>query len=161
VGKVNNRLNQTEIDDEFSKILVDLRHNQLLTKSLRLESSLSSQFTNDNLSSSQKLSLAGSDGVRAYPQGESLVDSGLLSSLELHYKIDSKWSVSSFVDVGVGKIKRSTNNANISGIGAAASYRHALLGNFNLAAAWRTGEKPTSATDKRPRLWFQWVKPIN
>ena len=165
LGKVHNRLNQTETDDEFSKIFVALRHNQLLTKNLRLESSINSQFTNDILSSSQKLSLSGSAGVRAYPQGESLVDSGLLSSLELHYKIDSKWSISSFVDVGSGKIKSSTsnttNNTNISGVGAAATYRHAQFGNFNLTAAWRTGDKPTSAADKSPRLWFQWVKPIN
>jgi hemolysin activation/secretion protein len=161
LGKVNNRLNQTETDDEFAKIFVALEHNQFLTKSLRLESSISSQFSNNNLSSSQKLSLGGSDGVRAYPQGVSLVDSGLSSSLELHYTIDAKWSVSSFVDAGSGKNKRTTGNTNISGIGAAASYRHNQFGNFNLAAAWRTGEKPTSAKDKKPRVWFQWVKPIN
>jgi len=160
-GKVNNRLNQSATDDEFTKLLTTLRHNKLLTESLRLESSISSQFTSDNLSSSQKLSLAGSDGVRAYPQGESLVDKGLLSSFELHYKIDSRWSVSSFADIGAGKNKKSTSNANISGIGAAVSYRHTQFGNFNLAAAWRTGEKPTSASDKSPRLWIQWAKPLN
>jgi hemolysin activation/secretion protein len=66
-----------------------------------------------NLESSEKFSLGGADGVRAFPSGEAVGDSGWLTSLELRYA----WaavpglSLAGFVDAG--GIRRFSKNVTI------------------------------------------------
>lgn len=47
----------------------------------------SQQFTNKNMDASEKFSLGGPNGVRAYPQGEGSGDEGYFANLELRYRL--------------------------------------------------------------------------
>lgn len=47
----------------------------------------SQQFTNKNMDASEKFSLGGPNGVRAYPQGEGAGDEGYFANLELRYRL--------------------------------------------------------------------------
>lgn len=64
-----------------------------------------------NLESSEKFALGGSDGVRAYPSGEAVGDSGWLATLELRYALAALpgLSLAGFVDTG--SVRRFSKNA--------------------------------------------------
>ncbi|TXT35020.1 MAG: fhaC3 [Comamonadaceae bacterium] len=69
---------------EFSKLSYTLTRLQSLSVENSLLLSLNGQRASKNLNSSEKFSLGGASGVRAYPQGEGSGDQGWLLSLELH-----------------------------------------------------------------------------
>ncbi|OGQ99753.1 MAG: hypothetical protein A2505_00840 [Deltaproteobacteria bacterium RIFOXYD12_FULL_55_16] len=72
-------------DGSFSKIRYNLSRMQYLTPRFSTYASLQGQFASGNLDSSEKFSLGGPYGVRAYPQGEAAADEALLVNLELRW----------------------------------------------------------------------------
>ncbi|OGR07015.1 MAG: hypothetical protein A2520_10610 [Deltaproteobacteria bacterium RIFOXYD12_FULL_53_23] len=86
-------------DGSFSKIRYNLSRMQYLTPSLSAFASLQGQFASGNLDSSEKFSLGGPYGVRAYPQGEAAADEALLVNLELRWDLplDNKYGVPQLV----------------------------------------------------------------
>lgn len=66
----------------------------------QLSGSLSGQTANRNLASSERMSLGGAYGVRAYPSNEGTGDEGVLLKLELQRNLGQGWQAIGFIDAG-------------------------------------------------------------
>ena len=84
----------------YGKVNFNLSRQQALIDKLSLGAQLRGQWANKNLDSSEKLSLGGISGVRAYPSGEAAGDSGWVGSLELRYAVLPQVAASVFYDAG-------------------------------------------------------------
>lgn len=138
---------------------------QPLTGALSLYVSAMAQFASKNLDSSQKISLGGVYGVRAYPQNEAPGDEGYLATLEARYKLPvllpGVWQLTAFVDTGHVTLNRHAwtageNSRNLTGAGVGLNAVPA--GNWYLKAslAWKLGGgRPLSDVDRSPRAWLQ------
>jgi hemolysin activation/secretion protein len=73
----------------FEKSALQLLRIQRVTEKLNLQLLANAQFANKNLDSSEKLSLGGATGVRAYPSGEASGDEGRKISLDAKYNLKS------------------------------------------------------------------------
>ena len=83
-------------------------HMMALPGSWNLAASLRGQFADGNLDSSERFSLGGPNGVRAYPVGEAAGDEGWLLSLNLLRPINDGLSAKLFVDYGEIKLNKNT-----------------------------------------------------
>jgi Hemolysin activation/secretion protein len=137
---------------------------QRLTDNNHLYLSFSGQRANKNLDSSEKFSLGGAYGVRAYPQGEGIGDEGYLAILELRHKLSGWAQCILFYDTGSVTINHSPfgpaapNTRNLSGAGFGANVM--LVGlQIKASLAWRTGGgQPTSipaGAVNTPNFWLQ------
>jgi hemolysin activation/secretion protein len=135
---------------------------QRITDSMALSVAFSGQVANKNLDSSEKFALGGAYGVRAYPQGEGLGDSGYLTSVELRRDLGQKIQGLLFYDSGFVSISRypfsSTQNIRyLSGVGA--GLNATVLGlRVNSSLAWRTTGDPLSipsSATQRPLFLLQ------
>ncbi|NQZ30300.1 MAG: ShlB/FhaC/HecB family hemolysin secretion/activation protein [Oceanospirillaceae bacterium] len=166
-GAMDDSVQNVPVEGRFSKLELSVDYNKLLNNSVRLQTTLNAQFSANNLASAQKMALGGAQGVRAYPQGEGLVDVGLLAKTELSVQVNINITVSGFFDYGIGKFEKHSvsleqeNNKTLSGLGAALSLHHQSYGDMSLSASWRTGAAPSSGADKVPRIWLQWIRPFN
>ena len=124
---------------------------------------LSGQLAGNNLNSSEKYSLGGSYGVRAYPQGEASGDAGNMLNIELEHDFMPKLQGLLFYDYGHIKVNQNNfttadNTRTIAGagIGVNASWHGLRLNSY---LAWRTqGGDPLSepaSAEHTPRLWVQ------
>ena len=166
---IDGALNQT-IDDltagtqgRFHKINPSLVRLQRLTDRFSLYTQLQGQWADGNLDSSEKISLGGAYGVRAYPQGEASGDQGWLANVELRYALTDAWQLNTFVDHGEVRLNKDTwstgeNHRSLSAAGVGA--RWAAYGwQINAVAAWKLGnDDPQSDVDRSPRVWAQVVK---
>lgn len=83
----------------FVKVNFDLARIQKLPGSFSAYFRASFQWSNSNLDSSERLTLGGAEGVRAYPVGEGSGDEGWLGQVELRYDASS-FSPFVFLDAG-------------------------------------------------------------
>jgi hemolysin activation/secretion protein len=137
---------------------------QRFTDSTFLALSVTGQTASKNLDSSEKFSLGGINGVRAYPQGEASGDEGHRATVELRHNLMANVQATVFYDWGQVTINRNpfgapaSNSRNLAGVGVGVN---ASLGPVQLRSslAWRTdGGLPTSipaSAAKRPTLWMQ------
>jgi hemolysin activation/secretion protein len=148
----------------YTRVSFGAHRLQRVTENTFLAVSLAGQLASKNLDSSEKFSLGGVNGVRAYPQGEAGGDEGYRGTVELRHNVMANVQATVFYDWG-----KVTTNRNP--FGAAASNSRQLAGagvglNASLAGvqlrsslAWRTdGGMPTSipaSSAKRPTLWLQ------
>ncbi|EPJ45929.1 MAG: hypothetical protein OFPII_23810 [Osedax symbiont Rs1] len=166
-GKAEDIIQMDENQGSFHKLAASIKHNFIVTDKIRFVSSANFQYTTKNLVSAQKFTLGGSNGVRAYPQGEGSVDRGLVSSFETFYQLSPALSLNAFFDFGVGQetvkpIGDTVNNhKKLSGVGLSLSYQHKQFGNINMTAARRTESEAITAPDKSVRLWLEWNKPFD
>lgn len=122
-----------------------------------LHGRVNGQWANKNLNTSEKMSLGGAYGVRAYPQGEAQADMGLLGSLELQYALTDAWQLSGFVDGGRVKFQHSpwtheNNHRSLAGAGFGLK-RSGPSWSLESSLAWRVGNGPaTSAQQRSPAL---------
>ncbi len=158
----------------FAKINYSLTRDQTIaytrnTQRISLFGSLRGQIAGDNLDSVEKLSLGGPGGVRAYPNGEAIGDSGTIASLELRYSTTvpiagtSDVSIGLFRDQGWLKINHNSwegytgpSKRRISGNGISISVdKHDTFSvSLHWAARDRGSEEATSDKDSRSRLWL-------
>lgn len=148
----------------FTKLSYMLNRQQRITDKDTLTASLSGQWAADNLNSSDKFSLGGSYGVRAYPQGEGSGDEGSILNVELRHRFMPQLQGVMFYDYGririnhdqyiVGDNTRSIAGAGF-GINALVLSRISLDG----YVAWSTqGGAPKTEPDSSEhsaRLWVQ------
>jgi len=73
----------------FEKSSLQFLRIQRVTEKLNLQLLANAQFSNKNLDSSEKLSLGGATGVRAYPSGEASGDEGRKISIDAKYNVKS------------------------------------------------------------------------
>ena len=150
----------------FSKITYSARRQQALGNDYSMVLSLNGQQANKNLNSSEKFSLGGALGVRAYPQGEGSGDQGLLANIELQRNLTAQVQGVVFYDFGQVDINRNpfaagSNTRSLGGVGVGLNGKIEKL-QLKTSVAWRTrGGDPLSDTAKRnPRLWLQLGLPL-
>lgn len=155
-----------QTNGRYSKLSYAVSRLQRLSDASQLWLSFSGQQAGKNLDSSEKFSLGGVNGVRAYPQGEASGDEGHRFTLELRHSLATNLQGLLFYDMGKISINRNPYGATTSnsrelagaGIGLNAAYKAFSL---RTALAWRTSgglpaTVPASAA-KRPTLWMQGV----
>lgn len=145
---------------DFNKAELALQRVQALVPGWSLALNLRGQAADQNLPSVEKFSLGGSQGVRAYPQGEALGDSGWLASAELRWNLAPGWQLQAFGDAGGVRTNRQpwldgANHRRLSGVGLGASWGGPRA-SVSVSSAWSTDEEsPRPQPDRRPRLWAQ------
>ena len=125
----------------FNKTTLNLGRAQKLNENWTLLAALRAQIASKNLDSSEKLFLGGVSGVRAYPSGEAIGDSGVFLNAEVQREIAPKWLGSLFLDTGFIQLHQNpwTNwqagNPNIKN-------KYALSGT-GLSLTWQPGNEIT------------------
>jgi hemolysin activation/secretion protein len=156
----------------FAKYNYEFRRLQKITDNASLLLALQGQIGSRNLMSAEKFSLGGSNGIRAYPTGEALGDSGHLLQAEFRYLVpgfklaSGDITVSGFWDQGWVRLNQdqlptdAANERRLSGYGFGASIGKDTDFLIRASAAWRNEtERPVSDTATRiPRVWVQGIK---
>ncbi|MEQ1775374.1 MAG: ShlB/FhaC/HecB family hemolysin secretion/activation protein [Burkholderiales bacterium] len=154
----------------FGKWNVNFLRLQRLGERLSAYVSFAGQKAGTNLDSSEKFSLGGANGVRAYPSGEASGDSGYLATVELRYTFSMAaipGVVQPFVFIDTGGVTINENS-----FVAGANSRHLSAGGFGLSwvkagdfqvkltLASRLGSEPSlsSDSDRHTRGWVQAIK---
>ena len=151
----------------YHKLVVAANRLQGLTDNLRLVINYTQQFAADNLDSSEKFSVGGITGVRAYPAGEAAGDDAYLVQAELRYNFGAffggQLAPSVFLDHAHSQINHQPwdtftgkNVRSLSGFGLGIEW---LLPPSFFARAWfahKLGTEPALAEpDKPSRAWLQ------
>ncbi|NQV31859.1 MAG: ShlB/FhaC/HecB family hemolysin secretion/activation protein [Phycisphaeraceae bacterium] len=138
----------------FTKGNVYVARIQSLPSPLSLFTSISGQWSDTELDSSESFILGGANAVRAYPQGEGSADKGLLGQIELRYALE-KLSPYLFYDTGWTSKDAQDQNRTISGTGIGLRYS-GKNGFLNASTAWKTagGEEQSDDRKSNPRFWF-------
>lgn len=154
----------------FNKLALSASHQRPLGSGLSFTAAYSGQLASKNLDSSEKMSLGGPNGVRAYPQAEAAGDDAHLINLELRYALDplaqGSLDLMLLADFGVSRLVHETwagytgdsvRRLSSAGIGIAYKTR----GDWSLRAdyARRLGSQAAqSEPDSAGRFWLQVVK---
>lgn len=137
-----------QLDSEgfYNKLTASIGHQQYLVRNLTLQTSVRvQQNLGDNLDGGERVSVAGSNGVRAYEDSELSGDSGYVLSLDLIYSLPKirAYSHNTFVFLDHASVKKNTktfNDApntrslNAVGVGYGMNYK-----NFDLKATYGVG----------------------
>lgn len=152
----------------YRKLSLSLLYLQALSPNWTIYGSLSAQRAGKNLDSSEKFSLGGAQGVRAYPVGEAAGDEGMLGTVELRYTLPQVFgatpSLIGFIDTGRVQTNKNPFAAGLNARTLAAAGVGVTLTKANdyalrvFWAAKTTGEIATADTDRYGRAWLQVVK---
>lgn len=134
---------------------------------LQLHASVSGQYAWKNLDSSEQFYLGGADSVRAFPQGETGGDSGLLGTLEMRYLTSVPGlQMTAFIDAGRvfynhdNLLGEGNNCRDLAGVGLGLIYSkyRDWYAKFDWATPW--GSHYSSAEGNRVdnTYWFRVVK---
>jgi hemolysin activation/secretion protein len=121
----------TQTEGGFRKLRYSLSRQQQLSANWSLYGTLSGQWSDKNLDSSEKFYLGGNTGVRAYPSNEGGGAWGQLAALELRSQLGNGYTLTAFYDWG-----QVTINPNNDYTGASALNTFALRGG-GLALGWQ------------------------
>ena len=148
----------------FNKINININRLQHVSEKNVLYVAASGQLASKNLNSTEKFYLGGSDGIRAYPQGEGGGDVGLMVNAELRHIFGEKLQALLFFDAGTVTVNKdayitdAANTRNIAGAGFGLNASFKAL-QFKSAVAWRLHGGPALSEpiseDSNPRLWVQ------
>ncbi len=169
----------TDTEGTYSRFNLGLARLQRLAERVNLHLSGSAQLSTGNLSSSEKLSLGGPFGVRAYPIGEASGDEGQLINADIRYQLPlpSKWGnlqLSGFYDAGHITLNKTryfydvsnatdSNDYWLQGAGLGLNYSYSST--FSLNASWAhvIGDNPgrsfagnnSDGQSNNNRFWLQ------
>ncbi len=154
----------------FSKLNLDYQRTQYLAGGASLHFIGQAQWASKNLGSAEKLSLGGPNGVRAYPVGEGVGDSGALFSLEYRYLLPTAMqpfgeplSLVTFYDYGHVRLNQNgptvasaVNSMTLGAVGVGAILGRSGSFVIKTHLAWRTTGTPPSTGDAgaAPRAWL-------
>ena len=145
-----------QTEGTFSKLKFGLAHRQFFTRQTSLLASVRGQWADKNLDGSERFSLGGSGGVRAYPTGEASGSMGGIATLELQHRMplaSGSLSLAGFYDYGEIKLNKdndfagaaSPNGYNLKGyglwLGAEMPTGDGLMG-LRMTWARRSGQNP-------------------
>lgn len=149
----------------FRKLNLDLSRVQNLDSGVSLYGRLNKQAASKNLDSSERMSLGGVTGVRAYAAGEGYGDEGWLTQVELRY-VERAATTYAFYDYGHIRIHAKPElvdnpspDVKRAGVGAGLRYQQTKWA-LDTALAWRTqGGAATSegTRDPKPRAWVNFT----
>lgn len=162
---------------QFSKITYQLSHLLPLANTWSLNSSLRGQFADKNLDSSERMSLGGPNGVRAYPVADATGDEGQIFSVSFDKALKDKLTARLFVDAGTITVNHSTwdgwnsadptlkNSYHLIGAGISLDWRISAEALLTCSIATPIGNHPGSnAQDKNsdgstigPRGWLNLI----
>lgn len=143
----------------FSKVNLDIARIQRIEGDWSAYARFSGQWASKNLDPSEKFNVGGFYGVRAFPLGEGVGDSGGLTQLELRYAVGA---VTPFVfyDYGTSRANANPWDANSgakrtvagAGFGARTIYEKWSVDG---TLAWRSqgGASTSDSSDRNPRLF--------
>ena len=155
----------------YTKLGFSAMRLQSVTDTVSLYAGINGQVASKNLDSSEKMSLGGMNGVRAYPEGEAYADQGYLLTLEarmqlpkLSAQMPGQLQLVGFVDTGSVTLSKNPwttgdNRRTLSGAGVGLNWSE--YNNFMVRTyyARKLGSgTATSAPDKSGRFWIQAVK---
>lgn len=129
-------------DQYFSKFKVSLSRQQVISNALSFYAALNGQESGDRLDSSEKFYLGGAGGVRAYPSSEGGGDSGVLTSLELRWKLPEGLTLTGFHDYGQLRNNDAAMSYSLQGYGLALGWQTPAGVNFKASLAHRMGTNP-------------------
>ena len=150
----------------FEKWNYSFIRQQVIAPQWSLYAALNGQSATKNLDSSEKFSLGGPYGVRAFPVSEAAGDEGVTANLELRYVftttlLPGTWMATGFLDAGRSRINKNplpadTDNIHklyASGVGLNwAGYKGVTL---QSSLAWKGPGHSSDSTDRSPRLYLQ------
>ncbi len=139
-----------QTNGSYSKVGYGLSRLQRISDTTQLLLSLNGQQASKNLDSSEKFSLGGPTGVRAYPTGETTGDEGHKGTVELRHSWNANWQSTLFYDFGTVRINKTPfgaaapNSKNLAGAGFGVNATFDKV-QVRAALAWRTdGGLPAS-----------------
>lgn len=153
----------------FQKLNLEFQRTQFFGNTSSLHMGFQTQLASKNLASAEKMALGGPAGVRAYPVGEGIGDSGLLLNIEYRYQLPppvtlagEAVSLATFYDYGTVRFNQddsavpgATNRISLGAVGVGALAGR--VNNFLVTAylAWRTtrATPTTGESDRSPRAW--------
>ena len=133
----------------------------------QLHLSVSGQYGWNNLDSSEDFYIGGADAVRAFPQGETGGDSGLLGTLEFRYRTSIEGlTLTAFVDGGRVFYNHDTtgmdgdNGRNLAGVGLGLIYNKSRdwYAKFDWATPWGPHYSTTNGENVHNTCWLRVVK---
>jgi len=152
----------------FSKLNLEYQRSQFFEAPYSLHLAAQAQLASKNLSSAEKMVLGGPGGVRGYPVGEGVGDTGFLLNLESRYQFpQAPWgeplTLLAFYDFGRVHFNRNgatvpgnTNTLSLGSFGVGATLGRP--GKFLIKSylAWRTtpAQPSTGDPDRAPRAWL-------
>jgi hemolysin activation/secretion protein len=159
---------------KFDKLAGNLARLQRLNPSTSLWFSLNAQRALDNLDSSEKFSLGGAQGVRAYPGAQGSGDHGWLLTVEARHTLRPDLQVTLFHDVGGVSYSHDPstvppdnaqrlNTYRLQGWGVAMNYSITSKTSARLTVSRRLGNNPVASpttgfdadgTRVSNRVWF-------
>ncbi|HZX33030.1 MAG TPA: ShlB/FhaC/HecB family hemolysin secretion/activation protein [Rhodocyclaceae bacterium] len=146
----------------YGKWNLSASRQQRLADDWSVSAGLHAQWAGKNLDSSEKMSLGGPQGVRAYPSGEANCDDAWQANLELRYRLLGNVQASLFYDAAQGRINHEpiaadgNNHRRLAGHGLGLAYADADL-QVQAFVTWRDTAAPTAGEDRNPRVWIQAV----
>lgn len=153
----------------FTRLAYTFSRTQRLSEHNLLGLVISGQQSNKNLYSSEKFSLGGATGVRAYPQSEGSGDQGWMANLEIRHNFQGDWQGIVFYDAGSVMLNRIPFSAtpNIRRIAGAGLGINTAFEQLQLQAflAWRTqggaAQSVPTTVNTTPTLWIQMNSSLN
>jgi hemolysin activation/secretion protein len=153
----------------YRKWNLSLTRLQRLTANASLYLLYTGQKAGKNLDSSEKFALGGPNGVKAYPQGEALGDSGYLLNAELRYDLRGDWfpgqtQLLAFADAGEVTVNENpfaagANRRRLSAAGLGVNWTAPQGFQLRLLVAHKLGNaRATSDTDHATRGWLQLIQ---
>ena len=151
------------LDDRFDKVRWNVTRQQILpVEALSLFLSVGGQHSGKTLDSSEKFSLGGASGVRAYPSGEGSGAAGWLGSAELRWQARPNWTLSAFADHGRVRNFDGSPSHGLQGWGLAGQWLAEPGWRVRMAWSRRQGDNPnpsSTGTDQdgslmRNRWWL-------
>ena len=158
----------------FFKINGQMTRQQRLSDDVIFTMMVKGQYGFNNLDSSQKMSLGGARGIRAYPTGEAAGDTALLYRVELKRQFEPSLSGQAFFDGGWVKLNHDTwsgwqsgvdspNTYSINGVGIGFDWFAKERVTVKGQAGFRLGSNPgrdskendSDGRDSDVRVWLQ------
>lgn len=168
---INVRLGpQTQLPAKYKKINYAITRQQALNGNLSFFANYMGQKTRQTLDSSERISIGGVNGVRAYPNGEGAADAGDLLSMELRQRLNQEWTISAFYDWGRSKrVLSSPSPYTLHGQGLWINWQSSKGVNTKFIWARRLGAHPYPSQNGKDqdgsfdlnRFWIQIVIPFS
>ncbi|NDL71235.1 ShlB/FhaC/HecB family hemolysin secretion/activation protein [Vreelandella alkaliphila] len=152
-GQVNNQANE-QVDGSYSKANARLSRVQNLGHGFSLLASGDIQWADSPLDSSESMSLGGSRGVRAYPQGEVSGSRMWLTQLEVRYQATPQLAPYIFYDHGARQQFDDESSDTLAGGGVGIRYSNGNWTVNTAVATQTTGDAASQDEQKDPRFWF-------
>jgi len=154
----------------FGKLSTSLSRLQRWGGSHALWLSWNGQYATRNLDSSEKFSLGGPQGVRAYPTSEATGDHGWLATAEWRYSLNAQWQWTGFYDHGSVRVQHrpygqstSAQQIELRGYGLGLAWMPSARASVRMTLARRLGTNPlanpstgadSDGSQRRNRLWL-------